>query len=34
MLDKDTLTRPMVEAALEAMGLSPNDRESDQYLTR
>jgi DNA-binding transcriptional regulator YhcF (GntR family) len=33
MLDKDTLTRPIVEAALEAMGLSPNDRDSDQYLT-
>ncbi|MGC5053577.1 GntR family transcriptional regulator [Micromonospora sp. DT48] len=32
MLDKDTLTRPIVEAALEVMGLSPNDRESDGYL--
>jgi DNA-binding transcriptional regulator YhcF (GntR family)/predicted kinase len=34
MLDKDTLTRPVVEAALEILGLSPNDRESDAYLTR
>src|SRR3954452_14785198 len=34
LLDKDTLTRPVVEAALEAMGHSPNDRESDAYLTR
>lgn len=33
LLDKDTLTRPVVEAALEVMGLSPNDRESDQYFT-
>ncbi|GAA3226016.1 AAA family ATPase [Actinocorallia longicatena] len=34
MLDKDTLTRPVVEAALEVLGLSPNDRESDAYLTK
>lgn len=32
MLDKDTLTRPVVEAALEVLELSPNDRESDAYL--
>ncbi|NUT91244.1 MAG: GntR family transcriptional regulator [Saccharothrix sp.] len=34
MLDKDTLTRPVVEAALEILGLSPNDRESEEYVTR
>ncbi|GHH49228.1 GntR family transcriptional regulator [Lentzea cavernae] len=33
MLDKDTLTRPVVEAALELLDLSPNDRESEEYLT-
>jgi DNA-binding transcriptional regulator YhcF (GntR family)/predicted kinase len=33
MLDKDTLTRPVLEAALEMLGLSPNDRESETYLT-
>ncbi|MGA4730496.1 AAA family ATPase [Micromonospora taraxaci] len=33
MLDKDTLTRPVVEAALDTLGLSPNDRESQTYLT-
>lgn len=32
MLDKDTLTRPVVEAALEILGQSPNDRESEEYL--
>jgi DNA-binding transcriptional regulator YhcF (GntR family)/predicted kinase len=32
MLDKDTITRPVVEAALETIGLSPHDRESSQYL--
>lgn len=32
MLDKDTLTRPVVEAALEFIGHSPNDRESSDYL--
>jgi DNA-binding transcriptional regulator YhcF (GntR family) len=32
MLDKDTLTRPVVEVALEALGRSPHDRESDTYL--
>lgn len=34
MLDKDTLTRPVVEAALEILGCSPHDRESDAYLTK
>lgn len=34
MLDKDTLTRPVVEAALEILGQSPHDRESDTYLKR
>lgn len=32
MVDKDTTTRPVVEKALEVMGSSPNDRESDTYL--
>lgn len=32
ILDKDTLTRPVVEMALEIMGLSPNDRESAGYI--
>ncbi|SCL16739.1 DNA-binding transcriptional regulator YhcF, GntR family [Micromonospora nigra] len=32
MLDKDTLTRPVVEVALEILGLSPHDRESKTYL--
>lgn len=31
ILDKDTLTRPVVEEALEVSGLSPNDRESELY---
>jgi DNA-binding transcriptional regulator YhcF (GntR family) len=31
ILDKDTLTRPVVEAALEIGGHSPHDRESDFY---
>ncbi|RDI20340.1 GntR family transcriptional regulator [Lentzea flaviverrucosa] len=34
MLDKDTLTRPVVEAALELLGSSPNDRESESYLAK
>ncbi|MDG4768568.1 GntR family transcriptional regulator [Solwaraspora sp. WMMD406] len=34
MLDKDTITRPVVEAALELLGLSPYDRESDAYATK
>lgn len=33
VLDKDTITRPVVEAALEALGESPHDRESEAYLT-
>lgn len=33
MLDKDTLTRPVVEAALEVIGRSPHDRESRIYLS-
>lgn len=33
LLDKDTLTRPVVERALEALGESPNDRESEAYLS-
>lgn len=32
LLDKDTLTRPVVEMALEVLGQSPNDRESETYL--
>jgi len=32
MLDKDTTTRPVVEAALETLGLPPSDREGDAYL--
>jgi DNA-binding transcriptional regulator YhcF (GntR family)/predicted kinase len=32
MLDKDTTTRPVVEAALENLGVPPSDRESDVYL--
>ncbi|MGB2567714.1 AAA family ATPase [Micromonospora citrea] len=34
MLDKDTLTRPVVEAALEILGHSPHDRESETYLSK
>ena len=34
LLDKDSLTRPVVEAALEALGQSPHDRESPTYLTK
>jgi DNA-binding transcriptional regulator YhcF (GntR family)/predicted kinase len=33
VLDKDTITRPVVEAALEVLGSSPHDRESDTYLS-
>ena len=33
MLDKDTTTRPVVEAALELLGQSPSDREGTAYLT-
>jgi DNA-binding transcriptional regulator YhcF (GntR family) len=32
ILDKDTLTRPVVEVALEVLGCSPHDRESATYL--
>lgn len=32
MFDKDTATRPVVEAALEALGLPGSDRESATYL--
>jgi DNA-binding transcriptional regulator YhcF (GntR family) len=32
VLDKDTTTRPVVEAALETLGMPPSDRESDTYL--
>jgi hypothetical protein len=32
MLDKDTLTRPVVEIALEILGQSPHDRDSKTYL--
>jgi predicted kinase len=34
MLDKDTLTRPVLEAALEIIGNSPNDRESEVYVDK
>ena len=34
ILDKDTLTRPVVESALEVLGLSPHDRESETYLMK
>src|SRR5262249_53771911 len=33
MLDKDTLTRPVVEAALEIAGRPLNDRETETYLS-
>ncbi|GIJ22375.1 GntR family transcriptional regulator [Micromonospora lutea] len=33
ILDKDTTTRAVVEAALEHLGHSPHDRESETYLT-
>ena len=32
IIDNDTITRPVVEVALEALGRSPHDRESDDYL--
>lgn len=34
ILDKDTLTRPVVEAALELIGRSPHDRESQDYFDK
>jgi DNA-binding transcriptional regulator YhcF (GntR family)/predicted kinase len=33
ILDKDTLTRPLVERVLEALGRPGNDRDSDIYVT-
>ncbi|MDQ3763319.1 MAG: GntR family transcriptional regulator [Actinomycetota bacterium] len=33
ILDKDTLTRPVVEVALEILGRSPHDRDSETYLS-
>jgi predicted kinase len=33
LLDKDTMTRPLVEMALETLDRSPHDRESSTYLT-
>src|SRR5699024_924903 len=33
ILDKDTTTRAVVEAALSKLGVAPHDRESDTYLT-
>ena len=33
MLDKDSTTRAVVEAALTTIGLSPHDRESEMYRT-
>lgn len=33
MLDKDSITRPVVEAMLRSLQLSPHDRESDTYLS-
>ncbi|MFZ2176585.1 MAG: GntR family transcriptional regulator [Rhodococcus sp. (in: high G+C Gram-positive bacteria)] len=32
IIDKDTITRPVVEAALETLGRSYDDRESEEYL--
>jgi predicted kinase/transcriptional regulator with XRE-family HTH domain len=32
LLDKDTLTRPMTEELLRALGADPNDRHGDTYL--
>lgn len=34
LLDKDTISRPVLESALAAVGYSPHDRESDLYLTQ
>ncbi|MCF4122192.1 ATP-binding protein [Antribacter sp. KLBMP9083] len=34
IIDKDTITRPVVETALEVMGLPPHDRDSEVYLER
>lgn len=34
VIDKDTITRPVVEVALEALGAESSDRESETYLSR
>lgn len=34
ILDKDTLTRPLVEQSLEALGRPANDRESEVYASK
>lgn len=34
IIDKDTMTRPLVELTLETLGSSPHDRESLTYLER
>lgn len=34
ILDKDTMTRPVIEPALEDLGSTYNDRESDTYVQR
>ena len=34
IIDKDTITRPVVEVALEALGGESNDRESETYLSK
>ncbi|WP_329073520.1 AAA family ATPase [Amycolatopsis sp. NBC_01480] len=34
MLDKDSITRPVVESMLRSLGLDPRDRESETYLTK
>lgn len=34
IIDKDTTTRPVLEFALEALGLPPNDRESVEYVQK
>lgn len=34
IIDKDTITRPLVETALEALGQPANDRDSETYVGR
>jgi predicted kinase len=34
ILDKDTMTRPLVERTLEALGQPTNDRDSDVYISQ
>lgn len=34
LVDKDTVSRPLTEELLQQLGCSPNDRESELYLTR